>query len=120
MEYEGEILLARAKGWPDKWFGLITGFLERDETPEEGIVREVREELGLTAVVASLVGVYTFVERNELIIAYHVHAHGTIELGVELEAVKSVARDRLRPWPFGTGLAVKDWLARATQSAEMS
>ena len=32
--------------------------------------------------------------------------------GEELEAHKRVAISKLRGWPFGTGLAVKDWLAR--------
>lgn len=37
---------------------LITGFLERGESAEEGILREVREELILKARLQSLVGVY--------------------------------------------------------------
>ena len=29
----------------------------------------------------------------------------------ELAAYKPIAREKLRPWEFGTGLAVRDWLA---------
>ncbi len=47
---------------------------------------------------------------NQLIIAYEVNAEGNIELGEELEEYKLVPVEKLRPWPFGTGLAVKDWL----------
>jgi NADH pyrophosphatase NudC (nudix superfamily) len=112
VEHEGEVVLVRQHGWPATWFGLVTGFLERGESPEEGVEREVREELGLEGRVASLVGVYPFAQRNELIVAYHVLAEGTIEIGAELEAFKRVAIDELRPWPFGTGHAVADWLAR--------
>jgi NAD+ diphosphatase len=101
----------RNHGWPDKWFGLVTGFLEREETPEVGVLREVQEELGLAAEMVRLVGVYGFAAKNELIVAYHVRAEGEITLGDELEAYKIVPVPRLRPWPFGTGDAVRDWLA---------
>lgn len=112
VEHEGKVLLVRAKGWPEKMFGLVTGFLEKGEEPRAGIVREVREELGLDGEVVSLVGAYTFELRNELIVAYHVRATGTVALGAELEAYKAIPPEKLRPWPFGTGHAVSDWLAR--------
>jgi ADP-ribose pyrophosphatase YjhB (NUDIX family) len=112
LEHDGDIILVRNKGWPDGWFGLVTGFLERGETPEEGVLREVKEEVGLEGEVASLIGVYEFTQRNEIIAAYHVRGRGTVVVGDELEAVKRVSPDKLRPWPFGTGKAVRDWLAR--------
>ena len=52
---------------------------------------------------------------NQLILAYHVRAHGEIELGEELAGVKAVPPDKLRPWPLGTGRAVRDWLERRAQ-----
>ncbi len=114
VEHEGEVLLVRSVGWPDTWYGLVTGFLERGEEPEAGVLREVREELGLEARVVGLIGVYTFAERNELILAYHLEAQGEIRLGAELAGLRRVHPDRLRPWPFGTGHAVRDWLERRT------
>jgi NAD+ diphosphatase len=111
VEHEGKILLARGKGWPAGMFGLITGFLERDESPEEGVLRELTEETGLTGEIAGLIGVYPFPQRNELIVAYHVRATGTVSLSEELEETKAVLPERLRPWSFGTGLAVRDWVA---------
>jgi NAD+ diphosphatase len=112
VEMDGNVLLARNKGWPEKMFGLITGFLEKGETPETAVKREVKEELGLDAEIAELVGVYSFFERNELIIAYQVSAAGEIKLGDELAEIKSVPAAKLKPWPFGTGHAVRDWLER--------
>ena len=112
VEHEGEIVLVRNPGWPPKFYGLVTGFLEAGETPEAGVLRELQEELGLEGEVVSLIGVYAFELRNEVIAAYHVRAHGQIKLGDELEAMKRVAPDQLRPWPMGTGHAVRDWLAR--------
>ena len=38
-----EIVLVRSNGWPESWFGLVTGFLEKSETPAEGCLREVKE-----------------------------------------------------------------------------
>src|SRR5688572_14605942 len=58
VEHEGKVILVSQHGWPDKWMGLVTGFLERDETPEQGVLRELKEELGLDGEIVSLVGVY--------------------------------------------------------------
>ncbi len=110
VEHEGDVLLARNKGWPAKFYGLVTGFLERGESPEEGCLRELHEELGLTGQIVRLIGVYPFAIRNEVIIAYHVRAEGTVQLGDELEDYKRIKPDKLRPWPGGTGQAVADWL----------
>lgn len=112
VEHDGEVLLVRNQGWPESWFGLVSGFLERGEDPAAGALREVAEELGLVGEVVALIGVYGFEARNELIVAYHVRAAGTVSLSHEIAAVKRVAPERLRPWPFGTGRAVADWLSR--------
>jgi NADH pyrophosphatase NudC (nudix superfamily) len=117
VEHQGQILLARGRGWPEKMFGLVTGFLEAGESPEQGVLREVKEELGLDGHGVSLVGVYPFEARNELIIAFHLVADGTIQLSDELEAVKPVAPGKLRAWPFGTGLAVQAWLDAQAKKA---
>ncbi len=111
-EAEGHVILVRQHGWPAGWVGLVTGFLERGEEPAEGLVREVKEELGLDAEIVELVGVYGFAQRNEVIAAWHVRARGEIVLGAELESMKRVAISKLRPWPFATGDAVRDWLAK--------
>lgn len=112
VEHEGAVILARNKVWPEKMFGLVTGFLEKEETPEDGVKREVKEELDLEPLAANFVGLYPFAQRNELIIAYHVPAEGTVRLNEELAAYRRIAPEKLRPWDFGTGLAVADWLMR--------
>lgn len=111
VEHEGDIILARNKAWPEKIFALVTGFLEKDDpSPESGVMREVKEELNLDAQAANFVGHYEFRRMNQLIIAYHVPATGTIALGEELADYRRVKPEKLRPWPMGTGHAVRDWL----------
>lgn len=106
-----EVVLVQNKGWPGSWFGLVSGFLERGESPVEGVLREVREEIGLYAELVSLVGNYGFEEMNQVILAYHVRADGEPVAGDEIEAIRRVPIAKLRPWPMGTGKAVADWLA---------
>jgi NAD+ diphosphatase len=110
VEHEGKVVLARGRNWPEKMYGLVTGFLERGESPQQGVAREVKEELDLDAVATALVGVYPFERKNELIIAYHVQAQGVIRLNEELAEYRAIEPARLRPWKFGTGLAIADWL----------
>jgi NADH pyrophosphatase NudC (nudix superfamily) len=112
VERGDEVVLVRNKGWPQKMYGLVTGFLEAGETPEAGILREVKEELGLDGKIADFIGYYAFFEQNQLILAYHVKVEGEIMLGKELADLKSIPPERLRPWRFGTGYAVSDWLKK--------
>ena len=107
---DGEVVLVRNKEWPEKIFGLVTGFLEKGESPEEGILREVKEELGLEGKIEDFVGYYSFFQMNQLILAFHIKAQGKIVLGEELAEIKSVRPNKLHPWRFGTGHAVQDWL----------
>ena len=118
VEHEGKVLLVRNHGWPEKWFGLVAGFLERAETPEAAVLRELEEELGLKAEVVRLIGVYAFPERNQIILAYHLRGRGTVALGEEIAELRAVPPERLRAWPFGTGLAVSDWLAARAKRSE--
>ena len=110
VEMDGQILLARNAAWPTKMFGLITGFMEAGETPEEGIAREVKEETNLDAVSCSLVGAYEFIRMNQVIIAYHVVAEGQVRLSPELVDYRLFDLHELKCWPAGTGYALADWL----------
>ena len=117
VEQGDRVVLVRNKGWPEKMFGLVTGFLEKGETPDEGVLREVEEELGLKGEMVRFVGYYAFEPMNQLILAFHVRVEGQIVLGDELDEIKAVPPERLKPWRFGTGFAVSDWLEHRRQSA---
>ena len=110
VELDGRILLARNAAWSEGKFALITGFMERDETPEQGIARELKEETDLDAGEITLIGVYEFMRKNELIIAYHVKASGTVQLSPELLEYRLVEPADLLPWRAGTGYALADWM----------
>lgn len=117
VEHQGKIILARNRAWPIKFFGLITGFLERDEDPADGVLREVKEELDLDGAAPALVGLYPFSRMNQLIIAYHVVAQGEVRLNEELVDYRAMALDEVKAWPAGTGFALRDWL-RATHNID--
>src|SRR3954452_24691018 len=60
------------------------GILERDETFEEGVIREVAEETGVAIEVERLTGVYKNMTRGIVALVYRCHlvagtAHPTIE-----------------------------------------
>ena len=111
VENKGKVILTQNKGWPKEWFGIVAGFLEKDETPEQGALREVREELGLDGEFVSFVGHYAFKRMNQIISAYYIRADGEITLGEELATIKALLPEEVVPWDVGTGPALKDWLA---------
>jgi NADH pyrophosphatase NudC (nudix superfamily) len=106
----GQILLARNAAWTGRMFALITGFMEAGETPQDGIAREVLEETSVQVDAVDLIGVYDFQRMNQVIIAYHVLAHGTISLSPELAEYRLFPPEAVRCWPAGTGYALADWL----------
>lgn len=110
VEHEGEIILARNRGWPEGFFALVTGYLEALEEPKAAVAREVREELGLEVIEANLIGNYIFERKNEVMLCYHAVARGTVALGAELAEYRRVRPEKLRPWRRATGLAVADWM----------
>lgn len=110
VEMDGQILLARNAAWPTKMFGLITGFMEAGETPEEGIRREIGEETSLAVDALELVAVHDFQRMNQVIITYHARAHGQVRLSPELVEYKLMPPDKVRCWRAGTGLALAQWL----------
>jgi 8-oxo-dGTP diphosphatase len=62
---EDRILLIKRKNEPykDKW-AIPGGFVEYGETTENAVLREIKEETGLEAVIDRLVGVYSDPRRD--------------------------------------------------------
>lgn len=107
---DGHLLLARNAAWPEKMFGLVTGFMEAGESPEDGIRREIAEETSLRVDSLSLVGVHEFTRMNQVIITYHAVASGPVLLSPELIEYKLMPPEKVKCWPLGTGLALAQWL----------
>lgn len=119
VEYEGKIVFAHNSAWQRDFYGIITGFVDHREGPEDCAVREVKEELNLDAGPPTLIGVYPFEQLNQVIIGYHVIATGNITLNEELDRYKLVAPEESVAWPTGTGYALRDWLRTQGIEPEM-
>jgi NADH pyrophosphatase NudC (nudix superfamily) len=113
VERDGRVILVRSHGHPKTWYVLVAGVLEPDETPDQAVLREVDEELGLPCEIVEYVGAYPFLRLNQIIFAYHVRlGPGAIRLSAEeLVDYKAVPLANIKPWPQGTGPALRDWLA---------
>jgi NADH pyrophosphatase NudC (nudix superfamily) len=107
---DGQLLLARNAAWSGRMFGLITGFMEAGESPQEGLAREVAEETSLAVESLAIIGVYDFQRMNQVIIAYHAVARGEIVLSPELAEYRLFRPEAVRCWRAGTGYALADWL----------
>lgn len=110
VELNGQVLLARNAAWPGRFFGLITGFMEAGETPEEGIRREIAEETSLQTEALSLVAVHDFQRMNQVIVTYHARCSGNVRLSPELSEYRLLDPATVRCWRAGTGLALAQWL----------
>jgi NAD+ diphosphatase len=110
IEHEGTIVLARGAGWPEGFFALVTGYLEKNEAPLDAVKREVKEEMNLEVMETEIIGNYIFTRKNEVMLCYFAKCVGEIKLSPELAEVKRYQPHELRPWPRATGFAVADWM----------
>ncbi len=88
----GEILLVKRAVEPGKGlWGLPSGFIEIDESPEQACIRELEEETGLKGKIMNLIGVYSQeseIYKNVIIIGYRVQAEGDLKPGSDSEEVE--------------------------------
>lgn len=62
---DGKIVLIKRKNPPfENYYALPGGFVEKGETVEQALVREVKEETGLDVDIVKLVGVYSEPDRD--------------------------------------------------------
>ena len=97
--WQGKILLARRGIEPRKGFwNLPCGFLELNETVEEGAIREVKEETGIDIALHHLHTVYNLPHANQVYVIFVADMiHDNFELTPESTDIKLFKLDEL-PW----------------------
>lgn len=113
VECNNQYIVARNRSWPKGIFSVITGYLEQDESPEEAVIREVQEELGLQGTIRRFIGNYAFRESNQVLLCYEVTATGKITTNHELAEVTLLSPQELSAYDFHplyiTEKLIKDW-----------
>ena len=70
----GELYLQKRPEWkdiqPGKWDTAVGGHIDYGETPEKALLREVREELGITVFTPQRLGMYVFESLRERELVY--------------------------------------------------
>jgi NAD+ diphosphatase len=76
VEHDGRLLLGSRTGWPDDRYSILAGFVAPGETPEEAVVREVREESGIEAFAPAYVASQPWPFPASLMLGYSAQAAG--------------------------------------------
>ena len=64
-------VLARQKGWPDRLFSLLAGFVEAGESFEGCVQREIAEEVGLSVTDVKYLGSQPWPFPRSLMVGFH-------------------------------------------------
>lgn len=114
VKHENDYLLARNTAWPENIFSLITGYLEPGESVESAVLREVKEELGLSGKINHFLGCHIFYEKNQLILAFEIVATGLLQTNHELAEIKRLSAAELSTYDFRplyiTAQIIKEWV----------
>ena len=82
---QGAVYLQKRPEWkdiqPGKWDTAVGGHLDYGETPEKALLREVREELGITDFMPEFISKYVFESQreSELVFVSHTTYSGEIQ-----------------------------------------
>lgn len=100
---DGErIMTSRYAGRPYKGRALLAGFIEVGETPEQAVVREVAEEVGLAVRDVRYAGSQPWGMSGDLLLGYWCSLDGTDEVTIderELASAEWVRREDIEPVP---------------------
>ena len=100
VQYNDKYVIARNARWPKGIFSVITGYLENGEHPEDCVLRETKEELGLAGNISGFLGYHLFKEKNQLILAFEVVATGNLKTNHELSEIKLLTPTELSKYDF--------------------
>jgi 8-oxo-dGTP diphosphatase len=106
IEHEGRVLLVRRDIEPGRGlWGLPGGFVDWDEHPEQAMVRECREEVGIDVEPLDLLSVLHILHEEEGIVGLYYRARlvgGEPIAGDEVQQVGWFAPESLPPLAFST------------------
>jgi NAD+ diphosphatase len=113
VERGHEMLLARARRFPTVMYSTLAGFVEPGETLEEAVVREVKEETGITVKDVRYFGSQPWPFPHSLMIGFTAAYEGgeiTLEDEENIDA-RWFTIDNLPPLPGKISIARKliDW-----------
>ena len=114
---EGDVVLLRRGFEPGRGsWAQPGGFLEVDETPTEGAVRETLEETGLVVATGEIIGLYARLEAAVVVLAYEARiVGGSMRTSPEALDVRPFSPETI-PWPEiafkTTWWALVDWLGK--------
>ena len=133
VEHDDRLLLGRRAGWPHGRFSVLAGFVAPGETPEEAVIREVREESGIEAAAPRYVTSQPWPFPSSLMLGYEARAAGgepaagdgeLEEVGwfhrseIEAAAARTGDASLLLPPPISIArLLIDGWLANGTAPA---
>jgi NAD+ diphosphatase len=80
-------LLARNRNWPERRVSILAGFVEPGESAEQAVVREVREETGITAGEVRYVGSQPWPMPQSLMLGFRARAADGQRITVDDEEI---------------------------------
>ena len=101
------LMMSRYANREYKGRALLAGFCEVGETPEETVVREVMEEVGLKATNVTYFGSQPWGIDCNLLLGYYADVSGDVDVTIdkeELAAASFVKREDIEPEPITESL----------------
>lgn len=102
VEHDGHALLGRQAGWPPRQYSVLAGFVGPGESLEEAVIREIKEESGITAYDPRFVGSQPWPFPMSVMLGFEARSDGgaPVPSDGELEDVRWFTRAEV-----GEGLA---------------
>ena len=102
VEHDGCALLGRQAGWPPDQYSVLAGFVGPGESLEEAVIREVKEESGITVHDPRFITSQPWPFPSQVMLGFEARADGGVPAPQdgELEAVRWFTREEV-----GAGLA---------------